>query len=749
MKKGFLLLICLASSIVLLAQEKMYIHTNGNTLGAPMSEVDSMYFSNDGNTVLFQIGDQVAELEITDIDSISFGDDSETIQIVYNGNSVLMNNPLAFEGVSVSVDGADVIVNSTLEDRKVDYELSGTTTNGMFKLYGEYKYNLILNGVDITNNDGPAINIQCSKKCDLILDDGTANSLTDGSSYASSDEDQKSTLFSEGQIVFAGTGSLTVKSLSKHAICSDDYISIEGGSITVSEAAKDGIHVNDYFEMSGGTLNLTASGDGIDGGEGYVLISGGEITTINASDDVKGITCDSTLTITGGTIAITISGDQSKGLKSGQSMNLDGGTITINTSGNAVLEASGSGYDPSYCTAIKCDEDVNCSGVNITIKTTGMGGKGISSNADILVTGGTIKVTTSGAGAKYTDETGTTDAYTSTCFTADSNIAIINGSIILSSSGLAGKGISADGTFTMGSASTSPTLSVTTSGGEIADSSSGGGGGPGGGTTTSTSYASPKAIKADSDATFTSGTTTISSTDDAIKSESKVTVDGGTITVTTSYEGIEAPYIYINGGTSDITATNDAINSTKGTVSGGTESNDGSYLYITGGTLLASCTNGDAIDSNGNLLVTGGVTIANGPSSGVEEAVDYNGTFNMNGGTFIGCGSSSSMTKSMSSSSTQPNMYVSTNTILASSSFVDVRIGSNDVLTFKPKYGAYKMLLSSPSMTKGASYSIYTGGSYSTNTNIGGYYTGGTYTTGTLKKSGTLSTSSTVNTISF
>lgn len=57
--------------------------------------------------------------------------------------------------------------------------------------------------------------------------------------------------------------------------------------------------------------------------------------------------------------------------------------------------------------------------------------------------------------------------------------------------------------------------------------------------------------------------------------------------------------------------------------------------------------------------------------------------------------------------------------------------------------------ISTPEMSKGASYSIYTGGSYSTTTNIGGYYSGGTYTPGTLKKSGTLSTSTTVNSISF
>ncbi len=125
------------------------------------------------------------------------------------------------------------------------------------------------------------------------------------------------------------------------------------------------------------------------------------------------------------------------------------------------------------------------------------------------------------------------------------------------------------------------------------------------------------------------------------------------------------------------------------------------------------------------------------------------GNFNMNGGVFIGAGSNSSMTKSMSVTSTQPNMYVTSGSMISSATLIDIRINSTDVITFKPKYGAYKFLLSTPKMTKEASYTIYTGGSYSSATNTAGLYTGGTYTPGTSKKSGTLSSSGTVTSVSF
>ena len=67
--------------------------------------------------------------------------------------------------------------------------------------------------------------------------------------------------------------------------------------------------------------------------------------------------------------------------------------VITNTTGTVVLEASGSGYDPSYPTAIKSDADITLGGSNITISGTGAGSKGISSDANIYITGGTVQIT--------------------------------------------------------------------------------------------------------------------------------------------------------------------------------------------------------------------------------------------------------------------------------------------------------------------------------------------------------------------
>ncbi len=59
----------------------------------------------------------------------------------------------------------------------------------------------------------------------------TENYLADASSYSTvTGEDEKGCFFSEGQLIFSGTGALTVTGNYKHGICSDDYVRLRSGS---------------------------------------------------------------------------------------------------------------------------------------------------------------------------------------------------------------------------------------------------------------------------------------------------------------------------------------------------------------------------------------------------------------------------------------------------------------------------------------------------------------------------------------
>jgi hypothetical protein len=540
-----------------------------------------------------------------------------------------------------------------------------------------------------------------------------------------------------------------IDSYSSTCIGSDDNISILGGTVATSCSGTGGkgIVADDNLTFgilgtSSPSVNVTTTGtrllvsgtgaaaDYADPraikSNGILTINNGTFTITTSQIGGDGIVCDSFLYVNGGTITETIGGNETKGIRGTQAMTFNGGDITINNAGGVDLVPSGSGYDPSYSTSIKCDGTITVNGASISITTTGAGGKGIKSDKCVNITSGTVIINASGTGAIYKNTTGATDTYFSTCISSNGNVNILGGTINIKNTGLAGKGIAADDTLLIGDANNSPTITVSTTGEGILLSGSG----------QNANYSISKALKGVKVLTINNGTIEINSS----------TASGGF----GGGEGLESYTLTINGGIIHIAATDDGINTSKGgeTMTG----SDGSSLNINGGTITINTTRGDGIDCNGSIVMTGGIVIDNGPSSAPEEGIDFNGTFNMLGGYIISSGSNSMFNQPLSASSTQRNMYISsTNQIAAGTIFHIQDASSNDVLTFKPVKAYYSIVFSSSVLTTGVTYSIYTGGSYTGGTSTYGLYSGGIYSTtgATLKKSVILSTSSTANTITF
>ena len=141
------------------------------------------------------------------------------------------------------------------------------------------------------------------------------------------------------------------------------------------------------------------------------------------------------------------------------------------------------------------------------------------------------------------------------------------------------------------------------------------------------------------------GTLTISSTDNGITSKDELTVTGGTYNITASgkglesndstaicdgtftidaKEGMESTYVRIDGGTFEISASDDGINA-----AANSDKNE-VQVEINGGTLSIKMGAGDTdgIDSNGDLTINGGNI-----SIECNSPFDYDGTGTLNGGT--------------------------------------------------------------------------------------------------------------------
>ena len=314
-----------------------------------------------------------AETIPDDEDAVDYGDYVEntvwvtTVRINFDGESATVTgNP---SSVIVSIDGAHVTVTSAA--KRVRYIVSGTTTNGSLKFYCDKKFQLQLNGVDITNPTGAAVNNQCGKSFYLVINEGTENTLRDGVVYSMvENEDQKAAVFSEGQILVSGKGKLNIYSVGKHCMASDDYVFVRPGcQLYLNSTSGHGIKAKDYVYIKGGVINMEIAADGakgincdslvnITGGRTTIITSGttkvevdeqGEIVTTGCA----GVKADYNMTMTGGTLNIKATGADAKGINVAQPFPFIGGELNVVCTGQQVSVAP---------KGVKCDTDCTIQG---------------------------------------------------------------------------------------------------------------------------------------------------------------------------------------------------------------------------------------------------------------------------------------------------------------------------------------------------------------------------------------------------
>ena len=314
----------------------------------------------------------------------------------------------------VSVSGNHVTVDNTGTTEKVRYELSGSASDGYFKVYSNNKQAFVLNGLSLTNPNGAAINNQGKKRCFVVVS-GT-NTLADGSSYTAtpSDEDEKAAFFSEGQLIFSGDGSLTVNAKGKSGIVSDDYLHfVASPTVKVTSTAGHAVRGKDAVIVSDGILEATASAAMKKGvaSDSLVLFNGGA-TTIKVSggtaydnEDAEykssaGVKADQLFIMNAGTLSVTNSGIGGKGISGDGPAYFQGGTVSVKATGTNYGSgnsggmgrggwgSSGSSDNSKSAKGIKFDGDIYVSGGSISAISSNH--EGIETKGKLLIGGGTV-----------------------------------------------------------------------------------------------------------------------------------------------------------------------------------------------------------------------------------------------------------------------------------------------------------------------------------------------------------------------
>ncbi len=327
----------------------------------------------------------------------------------------------------VSVSGNDVTVNNGTE-ASYTYILSGSCSDGFFKLYSSAKQVIVLQGLRLTNPSGAAINNQSHKYTAVILEgenflaDGA---LSSGGTYPdeTSDEDMKAAFFSEGQLIFSGTGSLKVTATGKAGITSDDYIRItETPSITISSAGGHGLRGQEKVLIEGGTLSITASATGKKGisTDGTFYQSGGSVTIVSTSPagtvdgevtGAAGIKADGAVTIEGGELSVSVSGSGAKGISCDGEGRFTGGTVTAKATGSNYGSSSSGGSwgggswggwggssssssdDSKSAKALKFEGNLYFDGATVTASASSH--EAIESKGTITISAGSVSATSS------------------------------------------------------------------------------------------------------------------------------------------------------------------------------------------------------------------------------------------------------------------------------------------------------------------------------------------------------------------
>ena len=529
------------------------------------------------------------------------------------------------------------------------YIVSGTLEDGQIIVDASDsdKVQIVLDGVNINCETNAAIYVREADKVFITLAENSSNTLGGGNEYTQIDDNTvDGVIFSKSDLVCNGTGSLTIEADYKHGIVSKDDLVITGGTYKIT-AADNGITAKDQLKILDGSFDIDAANSAV--------------KAKNADNAELG-----NIYIAGGIFTIEAEQD---GFHATGSIVVDDGTITVNSGDD--------GFHAELDTIIR--------GGTILVEKSNEGLEG----KRVVVNGGDITVNASddGINAANSGDDGANAANS-----GDGGVNAANsGDDGANAANYGDGGVNAANSGDDGANATNPGANAAGSGDDDSNAAS---------------------SNNDSSAAVNSGDdSSISGAADGKEPPQMPpdTENGSDMQPSQDFDPENAP----SGGNApqnfdpgNAPSDGDAPQMMQGGPGGG--GNSELYIKITGGTLTVSA-DGDGLDSNGGLLVTGGTTIVYGPTSDGDSALDYDGSAIVSGGILAAIGSAG-MVESFDEASTQPVItYYCTETQSADTTITLTDSDGSALFTVTPEKAYASIVLTCPEMKLDATYTLAAG----------------------------------------
>ena len=351
------------------------------------------------------------------------GDDEETyweasdfdkkVSVQFSGTSATVESSIS--GVTYYTNDGYVTID-TGSVAGVEITVKGTTSDGQLKIYGKKNTKLVLSGVNITSTKSVAINCQNSANLFIHMADGSNNILSDASKQSdeayypegvtASDEKRNGCIYTKGDVVISGAGSLEISGNKKHGISAKKSLLVRPGVTLVIKDVKDNCIKADGITIVGGYIWAKTTAEAgkclssdsnitIEGGKAELYTTGDAIYDEEKSDtsSAAGIKADGDITISGGECLCVSSGTGGKGINVDGTLTINGGKIDVLTSGGKFVYNKAQDLDSSP-KGVKADGEIFINGGSLNIQVTGRsdGSEGLESKSKITVNDGELFV---------------------------------------------------------------------------------------------------------------------------------------------------------------------------------------------------------------------------------------------------------------------------------------------------------------------------------------------------------------------